>query len=153
MNVQGMKMMLVDDEERFLSTTKKLLAKKGVDVLTAAGGAEALRILASKTVHVVILDVKMPGMDGIETLSIIKKDFPLVEVIMLTGHGTVETAVEGLKSGATDFLSKPTDIDELLIKAEEAYEKRLRLEEKIRMAQSRKIMKSPREIIKNADRT
>ncbi len=153
MHNHTMKMMLVDDEERFLSTTKKLLAKKGYEVLTATSGNEALNILASKTVHVVILDVKMPGMDGIETLGAIKKDFPLVEVIMLTGHGTVESAVEGLKSGATDFLSKPADINDILIKAEEAYEKRLRLEEKIRMAQSRKIMKSPREIIKNADRT
>ena len=153
MNVQGMKMMLVDDEERFIATTQKLLAKKGYDVLTATSGADALKILAAKTVHVVILDVKMPGMDGIETLGIIKKDFPLVEVIMLTGHGTVESAVQGLKSGATDFLTKPTDIDDLLSKAEEAYEKRLRLEEKIRMAQSRKAMKSPREIIKSSEQS
>lgn len=151
--MQNMKLMLVDDETRFLATTKKLLTKKGYDVLTADGGAQALSVLASKTVHVIILDVKMPGMDGLETLRAIKKDFPLVEVIMLTGHGTVESAVEGLKSGATDFLNKPADIDELLVKAEEAYDKRLRLEEKIRMAQSRKFMKSPREIKKEADQT
>ncbi len=151
--MQNMKLMLVDDETRFLATTKKLLTKKGYDVLTADGGAQALNVLASKTVHVIILDVKMPGMDGLETLRAIKKDFPLVEVIMLTGHGTVESAVEGLKSGATDFLNKPADIDELLVKAEEAYDKRLRLEEKIRMAQSRKFMKSPREIKKEADQT
>ena len=151
--MQAMKMMLVDDEERFLATTKKLLAKKGYDVHTAESGAEALNILAAKTVHVVILDVKMPGMNGIETLKAIKKNFPLVEVIMLTGHGTVESAVDGLKSGATDFLNKPADMDELLAKAQEAYEKRLHLEEKIRMAQSRKFMKSPREIKKEADQT
>ena len=151
--MQAMKMMLVDDEARFLATTKKLLAKKGYDVLTAESGVEALNILTTKAVHVVILDVKMPGMDGLETLRAIKKDYPLVEVIMLTGHGTVESAVDGLKSGATDFLNKPADIDELLVKAEEAYDKRLRLEEKIRLAQSRKFMKSPREIIKTADQT
>ena len=151
--MQNMKLMLVDDETRFLATTKKLLTKKGYDVLTADSGAQALNVLASKTVHVVILDVKMPGMDGLETLRAIKKDFPLVEVIMLTGHGTVESAVEGLKLGATDFLNKPADIDELLVKAEEAYDKRLLLEEKIRMAQSRKFMKSPREIKKEADQT
>jgi len=149
--MQNMKLMLVDDETRFLATTKKLLTKKGYDVLTADSGAQALNVLASKTVHVVILDVKMPGMDGLETLRAIKKNFPLVEVIMLTGHGTVESAVKGLKLGATDFLNKPADIDELLVKAEEAYDKRLRLEEKIRMAQSRKFMKSPREIKKEAD--
>ena len=142
-----MQLMLVDDEERFLSTTKKLLARKGYDVLTAASGLEALEILASQTVHVVILDVKMPGMDGMETLQEIKRRFPLVEVIMLTGHATVESAVEGLKSGATDYLVKPTDMDELLEKAVEAFEKRKRLEEKIRVAQSRGVMKSPREIM------
>ena len=147
----AMKLLLVDDEERFLSTTQKLLSKKGYEALTAASGAEALSILASKNIHVVILDVKMPGMDGLETLKAIKRDFPLVEVIMLTGHGTVESAVDGLKSGATDFLSKPAEIDELLAKAEEAYDKRVRLEEKIRMAQSRKVMKSPRQIIKDAE--
>ena len=145
------KILLVDDEERFLATTKKLLARKGHDVLTATGGAEALKILAAKKVNVGILDGKMPGMDGLETLGAIKRDFPVGEVIMLTGHGTVESAVEGLKSGATDFLSKPADINELLDKAREAYEKTLRLEEKIRMARSRKFSKSPREIIKTMD--
>ena len=146
-----MKLLLVDDEERFLATTQKLLAKKGFEAFTAASGAEALNILASKTIHVVILDVKMPGMDGLETLKAIKRDFPLVEVIMLTGHGTVESAVKGLKSGATDFLNKPADIDDLLTKSEEAFEKRVRLEEKIRMAQTRKAMKTPRQIIKDAE--
>jgi len=91
----------------------------------------------------------MPGMDGMETLQEIKRRFPLVEVIMLTGHATVESAVEGLKSGATDYLVKPTDVDELLEKAVEAFEKRRRLEEKIRVAQSRSFMRSPREIMRD----
>jgi DNA-binding NtrC family response regulator len=148
--MEKMKMMLVDDEERYLSTTQKLLSKKGYDVLTASSGSEALEKLNMQNIHVVVLDVKMPGMDGIETLREIKKQFPLVEVIMLTGHATVESAVDGLKSGATDYLMKPADIDDLINKAEEAFAKRQRLEEKIRMAQSRKIMKSPREILKDA---
>ena len=146
-----MKMMLVDDEERFLSTTKKLLSRKGYDVLTASSGSEALEKLITENVHVVILDVKMPGMDGITTLKQIKKRFPLIEVIMLTGHGTIESAVDGLKSGATDYLTKPTDIEELVRKAEEAFEKRQRLEEKIRVAQTRSFMKSPREIMKETE--
>ena len=149
--MEEMKMMLVDDEERFLSTTSKLLAKKGYNVYTAASGMVALENLKRHTIHVVILDVKMPGMDGIAVLKEIKRSFPLVEVIMLTGHGTVESAVDGLKSGATDYLSKPTDIDDLIAKAEEAFEKRKRLEEKIRMAQSKLYMKSPREILKGAE--
>ena len=137
--MEEMKMMLVDDEERFLSTTQKLLSRKGIEALTAPSGGEALEKLRTQNIHVVILDVKMPGMDGIETLKQIKKQFPLVEVIMLTGHGTVESAVEGLKSGATDYLTKPTDIAELIEKAEEAFNK------------TRAFMKSPREILRDTE--
>ena len=150
--METMKIMLVDDEERFLATTQKLLTKKGIDVVTATSGAEALETLKHKYIHVVILDVKMPGMDGNDTLKEIKRQFPLVEVIMLTGHATVESAIDGLKSGATDYLMKPTGIDELIEKAREAFRKRLLLEEKILMAQSRKYMKSPREILKQAEK-
>jgi DNA-binding NtrC family response regulator len=149
--MEKMKMMLVDDEERFLATTQKLLSRKGYEALTATSGAEALDLLKQKLVHVVILDVKMPGMDGIATLKAIKSQFPLVEVIMLTGHATVESAIDGLKSGATDSLMKPTEIDELILKAEEAFEKRQRLEEKIRLAQTRRFMKSPREILRESE--
>ena len=149
--MEKMKILLVDDEERFLTTTQKLLTKKGIDVVTAASGTEALEVLKGRHIHVVILDVKMPGMDGNETLKQIKTHFPLVEVIMLTGHATVESAIDGLKSGATDYLMKPTGIDELIEKATEAFEKRQRLEEKIRLAQTRTFMKSPREILKGAD--
>ena len=150
--MEAMKIMLVDDEERFLSTTQKLLTKKGIDAVTAASGAEALEMLQRKHVHVVILDVKMPGMDGNETLKEIKRQFPLVEVIMLTGHATVESAIDGLKSGATDYLMKPMEIDDLIAKAREAFQKRLLLEEKIQLAQSRQYMKSPREILKQAEK-
>ena len=149
--MERMRIMLVDDEERFLSTTKKLLSKKGIDLMTALSGLEALEILNSQSVHVVILDVKMPGMDGMATLREIKRRHPLTEVIMLTGHATVESAVEGLKSGATDYLMKPANIDELVDKAEEAFEKRKRLEEKIRVAQTRLYMKSPREILRKTE--
>lgn len=116
-------MMLVDDEERFLSTTRKLLKKKGYDLETASSGIEALEKLKTKNIQVVILDVKLPGMDGIATLKEIKKNYPGVEVIMLTGHATVETAVEGLKSGAADYLTKPIDIHELVDKAHTVFEK------------------------------
>jgi DNA-binding NtrC family response regulator len=133
-----MKLMLVDDEERLLSSIAKLLSKKGIDVVTATSGAEAIEKLNHQNIHVVILDVKMPGMDGNETLVEIKRLFPMVEVIMLTGHATVESAVDGLKFGATDYLMKPIGIDELIQKAEEAFEKRVRLEEKIRMTHARK---------------
>jgi len=148
--MKKMRMMIVDDEERFLATMKKLLAKKGYDVVTASSGAEALEIMSVQTIHVVILDVKMPGMDGNETLREIKKRFPLSEVIMLTGHATMESAVEGLKSGAIDYLMKPADLDDIIKKAEDAFEKIQGIEEKIRVARMRKIMKSPSEIIQDS---
>ena len=148
--MEKMKMLLVDDEERFLSTTQKLLAKKGYDVVTASGGVEALEKISIQNIHVVILDVKMPGMDGNATLKEIKRQFPLVEVIMLTGHASMESAIDGLKAGAIDYLMKPTDIDEIIHKAEEAFEKRQGLEEKIRVARMRKLVKSPSEIIRES---
>lgn len=146
--MEKIKLMLVDDEERFLSTTKKLIRKKGIDVFTAQSGGEAINLLSTQAIHVVILDVKMPGLDGISTLKWIKQLYPLTEVIMLTGHATVESAVEGLKAGAYDYLTKPVDIQVLVEMSEEAYLKRRNLEEKIRMAQARTFMKTPRDIIK-----
>jgi len=111
--MEKMKIMLVDDEERYLKTTQKLIEKKGYDVLTALSGEEALEKLKLQNIHVVILDVKMPGMDGNQTLKAIKTLYPLVEVIMLTGHGTMDSAIDGLKSGAFDYLVKPFDPDEI----------------------------------------
>ncbi len=148
--MEKLKLMIVDDEERFLSTTEKLLQKKGVDVVTASSGAEALEKLRAHSVHVVILDVKMPGMDGVATLREIKRQFPMVEVIMLTGHATVESAVEGLKTGAVDYLMKPADLDQILEKANDAFTRRIGIEEKIRVARMRGLMKTPREILKNS---
>ncbi len=118
------KVMLVDDEERFLATTKKLLEKKGYRVETASSGIEALEKLKKTNIQVVVLDVKMPELDGISTLKRIKRDFPLIEVIMLTGHATVESAVEGVKIGAANYLMKPADINDISEKIEEAFEKR-----------------------------
>jgi DNA-binding NtrC family response regulator len=148
--MEALKMMLVDDEERFLATTRKLLEKKGFDVQTASSGGEALEMLRAAPVHVVILDVKMPGMDGVTTLREIKRRFPMIEVIMLTGHATVESAVDGLKSGAVDYLMKPADLEDLIDKATQAYNRRTHIEEKIRVARMRGLMKTPREMLQNA---
>ena len=137
--MEKMKMMLVDDEEQFLSTTQKLLSRKGYQVLTATNGSQALEKLKTHDIHVVVLDVKMPGMDGIETLKAIKWTYPLIEVIMLTGHATMASAIDGLKSGATDYLVKPTDVQRLIEKAEEAFGKRRALEEKVRAVLSDKL--------------
>jgi len=132
--MEEMILMLVDDEERYLETTRKLLAKKGHKAVTASSGLDALNKLEESGAHVVILDVKMPQMDGHETFREIKKRFPLVEVIMLTGHATVESAIEGLREGAFDYLMKPTDVDVLIDKAQEAFEKYKKHQAKIMLA-------------------
>jgi DNA-binding NtrC family response regulator len=131
--------LLVDDEVPFVETMTKRLNKRQLMVLPAYSGREALEELENNAVDVVILDVKMPGMDGIETLREIKKAHPLVEVIMLTGHATVETAVEGMRLGAFDYLMKPCEIEELLAKVREAKEKKSEHEQKIIDARMREI--------------
>lgn len=138
------RILFVDDEERFLATTKILMEKRGVEhVRTATNGYDALRILRNERIDVVVLDVKMPGMDGVEVLRRIKQEHPLVEVIMLTGHASVESAVNGMKLGATDYVMKPVDISDLLDKIEAACEKRRLHEEKMRAAKVKRIISHP----------
>jgi len=111
--------LLVDDEEAFVKAMEKRLSARKFDVLTAFSGEEALRKLEQELlVDVVVLDLKMPGMDGLETLRRIKEVHPLVEVIILTGFGAIDTAVEGMKEGAFDYLTKPCDLAELIDKIE-----------------------------------
>lgn len=132
--------LLVDDEAPFVETMKKRLTKRNLVILSALNGPEALDVLdRDSRVDVVILDVKMPGMDGMETLRQIKEAYPSVEVIMLTGHATMETAIEGMKLGAFDYLMKPCSIEEVLSKVQEAKEKRRRHEEEITQARIRDI--------------
>jgi DNA-binding NtrC family response regulator len=132
--------LLVDDEVEFVESFSERLVIRNLDISKAFSGAEALRILeANKNIEVVILDVRMPEMDGIQTLAEIKKDFPLVEVIMLTGHADIESAIEGMKKGAFDYLMKPCNIDQLLAKVTEAAIKRRQHEEKIVQARLKEI--------------
>ncbi len=134
------KVLLVDDEEPFVETLAKRLTKRELNVLTAFSGPEALEKLEKDPrVEVVILDVKMPGMDGIEALKQIKTRYPLVEVIMLTGHATVESAIEGMKLGALDYLMKPCDMEILMNKVHEAASKKRKHEEKIAEARALQI--------------
>ena len=134
------KVLLVDDEVPFVETMTKRLTKRDLEVHQAFSGSEALEKLdRERSVEVVILDVKMPGMDGIETLREIKKRFPLVEVVMLTGHATVETAIEGMKLGAYDYLMKPCDMDILMTKVDEAAARKRKQETKIIEARLKEI--------------
>ena len=114
MNNDPIKVLLVDDEQGFLEAMGKRLAKRGLVVRMAPGGRQALDMLAEEASDVVILDQKMPQMDGLTTLSQIRERFPGVKVIMLTGHATVDSAVSGIALGAFDYLVKPCDLETLL---------------------------------------
>jgi DNA-binding NtrC family response regulator len=126
-----MKLLLVDDEAEFLETLLKRMRRRNVNVNGVGSGEAALTWLEQNDTDVVILDVRMAGMDGIETLRKIKKSHPLVEVIMLTGHASMEVAIEGMEMGAFDYLMKPMDMDALLYKAQDAFKKKAIQEGKI----------------------
>jgi DNA-binding NtrC family response regulator len=128
--------LLVDDEADFLETLAKRLTRRHMRVVTAGSGAAALEILTATDIDVVVLDVKMPGQDGIQVLKQIKKENPLVEVILLTGHASVEAAISGMAMGAFDYLMKPMDIDEIVYKLQDAFKNKALQEEKIRSAQA-----------------
>jgi two-component system, OmpR family, response regulator len=129
--MEGIRVLLVDDEEDFRTTLAKRMAKRKVEVAEAESGLAAVELLQNGVFDVVVLDVRMPGMDGIETLRRIKAIRPLVEVIMLTGHASVESGIEGMRLGAFDYLMKPCDINELLLKIQDAYQRKLVQEESL----------------------
>ncbi len=133
-------LLLVDDEVPFVETMTKRLKKRGFDILSAHSGQDALDQLSRHPgIEVVVLDVKMPGMDGIQTLEAIKHKYPITEVIMLTGHATVESAIDGMRLGAFDYLMKPCDMDQLVSKVEGAAARRRSHEEKIIQARMKEI--------------
>ena len=115
------KVLMVDDEVQFRETTAKILSRKGYQTTVAGSGEEAIEILQKTPHDVVVLDIKMPGMDGHEALAKIKKINEKTQVIMLTGHGEYDSARESLKHGAYDYLSKPCDIDRLAARIQDAH--------------------------------
>jgi DNA-binding NtrC family response regulator len=123
--LNGCKVLIVDDEADFLDTLIKRLRRRRIDVRAAGDAQQALALLESDPVDVIVLDVRMPKMDGIRLLERIKQRYARIEVIMLTGHASMEAAVEGMALGAFDYLMKPVDIDELIYKVQDAYKKRL----------------------------
>jgi DNA-binding NtrC family response regulator len=135
------RILLVDDEKDFVEMLSLRLEEIDERVIPAYSGQECLRILEKKEIDVVILDILMPGMDGIATLKEIKRRYPLVEVIMLTGHGTTESAVEGMKLGAFDYLLKPARFDDLSAKLESARQRKDEQEERIRQAEAKLLLR------------
>ena len=119
------RILLVDDEERFRVTLEKMLAAQGLVVASRASGALALKELRQQAYDVVLLDIRMPEMDGIKTLRAIKEKHPDIEVIILTGHASMDAALEIIKLGGYDYLLKPCPLEELLLKIDAAYEKKL----------------------------
>jgi len=129
--MDALRALVVDDEEDFLETIVKRMQRRKVDVQGVESGEAALRALEARPWDVVVLDIKMPGMDGIETLREIKKRSPTVEVILLTGHGSIESGMQGMRLGAFDYVIKPPDLDELLEKMAQARERKMLHEKRI----------------------
>jgi DNA-binding NtrC family response regulator len=136
--VEPLSVLIVDDEVEFLETLVKRLRKRKLVASGVTSGEAALAQLKQNPVDIVVLDVKMPGMGGLETLREIKKKDALMEVIMLTGHANTEVAIEGMELGAFDYLMKPIDIDELLYKIQDAYKRKM-LNEKTGLAKTRSL--------------
>jgi len=130
--VSDFRVLFVDDEADFLETILKRMQKRGVAASGVDSGEAAVTWLQQNSADMVVLDVRMKGMDGIQTLRAIKSGYPLIEVIMLTGHASLEIAREGMKLGAFDYLMKPIDLDELLYKLEDAYQKKTIQQHKIK---------------------
>jgi DNA-binding NtrC family response regulator len=143
------RVLIVDDEEEFVETLSERLTIRDYDVTTSLSGEDAIEKLKHYNFDVIILDVAMPGMDGIETLRNLKGIKPLIEVIMLTGHATVSSAVDGMKLGAFDYLMKPCDTKELVAKINAAFERKSDQEERIREAKVKEIISSPRAALKD----
>ncbi len=132
--------LLVDDEKDFVDTLAKRLRQRGFSADCVYSGQAALDQLDQKAalIDVILLDIQMPEIDGIQTLELLKRKHPLPEVLMLTGHASVGSAVEALKSGAFDYLTKPCDLNEVISKAEQAVSRK-----KERMAKIRQIQATP----------
>ena len=126
------KVLVIDDEPDFLETIVKRLKKRNLEVIGVGGGKDALREIEDHVFDVSILDMRMPDMDGIETLKELKKKSPLTEVIMLTGHGSIESGMQGMQLGAFDYVIKPANFEELFEKINQAGERKMLHEERIR---------------------
>jgi DNA-binding NtrC family response regulator len=135
------KVLLVDDEQDFIESLAQRLEIRDIEVTTATSGDEALDFIKKDDFDVIILDVQMPGKDGVETLKEIKQIKPIPQVIMLTGHATVQSAVNGMKIGAYDFLMKPTDTEKLVEMSNKAYQLVEEQKNRIQQAEIDKILK------------
>jgi len=135
------KVLLVDDEKDFIESLAERLQLRDFDVSTALNGIDALKLMEENEFDVIVLDVKMPGKSGIDTLKEIKNTNQLSQVIMLTGHATVESAIQGMKLGAYDYIMKPTVTEDLINLINKAYKIVEEQRERIRRAEIENIVK------------
>jgi DNA-binding NtrC family response regulator len=143
------RLLIVDDEEQFVEALSERLVMRDYDVATSLTGEEAIEKITNYNFDVVILDVRLPGIEGTAVLREIKSLKPLTEVIMLTGHGTVEMAIEGMKLGAFDFLMKPCETEDLTAKIDKAHDRKAEQEDRIRAAKISDYTSSPRSVLKD----
>jgi len=134
------KVLLVDDEVEFLDTLSERMRTRGMEVDTSSSGVEALKKVEQEAYDVIILDLMMPGVGGLEALKILKEKRPELQVILLTGHATVEKGIEAMKLGAMDFLEKPADLSLLTEKIKKAQAKKILLVEKQNEDKIKKIL-------------
>ena len=127
--MKDIRVLLVDDEEEFVSTLAQRLQIRGYTPGTANDGEAALNMIANTPYDVMVLDLMLPGLSGLEVLQEVKRQFPDLPVIMLTGQGSTREGMEGMHSGAFDYLMKPIDLDELMLKIDEAASKKKEKEE------------------------
>ena len=143
------RLLIVDDEEQFVEALSERLSMRDYEVMTSLTGEDAIEKITNYNFDVVILDVRLPGVDGTEVLREIKNLKPLTEVIMLTGHGTMEMAIEGMKLGAFDFLIKPCETKDLTAKIHKAHDRKAEQEDRIRAAKISDFTSSPRSVLKD----
>ena len=136
------KVLLVDDEEDFLETLSSRLGIRGLKVSAVTSGEQAVAEAKQQDYDAIIVDLSMPGIDGLETLKRIKEDNPDAEIIMLTGQASVQSGVEAMKLGAGDFLQKPVELSELMSKIGEAKDKKMLVLQKKSQDELRKIIKT-----------
>ena len=139
----GARILLVDDEVVFTDNMSKLLDNRGYHVKAVNNGESAISALEKEDFDVVVLDLKMPGMDGITTLKELKKLGLFTETLILTGHGSIDTALKAVRLGAYDYLTKPCEIDELVEKIEGAWEKKGEAEKEDLEGKIQKVVESP----------
>ena len=141
--MKGSRILLVDDEEVFAKNMSKLLTNRGYQVTAVNGGQGAIQALEGQSFDVVVLDLKMPGLDGIATLKEINRLGLSTQTLILTGHGSIDTALEAIKLGAYDFLTKPCEIDELVAKIEQAWERKDKTEKQEVQQKIKQVVESP----------